>query len=147
MPNTAGFDVVLELSRGFIEDLFYSTPRSLFNNQSIAPGDTPDTFAPPFSWPLAFAGIGTLGDAQIIVDQVSLLAVPRTSNLVLRFTFSKSNIAFPQSVTLLGGTIEIDLQMLVLVDPGGTLVSDSTPLQLPWRRLSSIRVLRQSSTV
>ena len=83
MPNTAGFDVVLELSRGFLEDTFYSAPRSLFPN-----GDVNDTFAPPFSWPFSFSGINGSGDAQLIVDQAYLLGLPGSADVLFRFVFS-----------------------------------------------------------
>jgi len=124
MANLAGFDTILEFSRGFVEDTFLSTSRGV-----LAGGDKDDTFAPPFSWSLTFPVVSTVATAQIIIQNVHLSATPQTTDIAIRFEFSGSSLMlpfFPQPLSQLAGSMTLSGRLaLALDDKRVTLVLET----------------------
>jgi hypothetical protein len=82
MNGTVGFDLVIEIARGLIEDEIRSTP--------LPPEG--DTLAPPFSLSRNVPLLGQSVPTQLIVRAVDLRAGPGDTGLTVRFGFTDGSI-------------------------------------------------------
>jgi hypothetical protein len=122
--NLAGFDAILEFSRGLLEDTFLSTTRDI-----LPGGDPNDTFAPPFSWPLSITASGANGDALVIVKQVQLIGVAGSTTIQLRFSFADSSLnlsLLPGPLSLIAGELVLTAQLSVGLNAGNTSLNLNT---------------------
>lgn len=104
MANLAGFDFIFELSRAAFEREFLSSP--LVRGPQ---GEVLDTLAPPFTLKRSFPAVGSTVNAQFIVDDVQLLAVPRSADINVRFGFARSSIEEPSlgALSMLAGEFSV----------------------------------------